>query len=371
MKYLKHINEFFSTKNPWTSPEDIEKVKSNELNKSIKYFESRLSDLIKTGHYDKPEDLETPFSDIKRILERDCSEFIRELKSSGSLLFRGIMSLRNGPVVEDDNTISGLWLKEARKSRYTVDMDPDISYVFDDKFKELFDVKLRSEGVFATKNPITASDYSSFTGENRYKKAYLFFPIGSYRYFWNPKIYDLFSDIENERWYYTYQNNDLTYEYNDIYGDPRRNTWLQSIGYNKDSKGHFRLFGKDIPDMPFKDIVKYITDNHKEFGLEDNGIKSKDDIKCYNKDGKVVICTNMSLANVSSLEWVPNISYDQFLKENEEDPDKEIDRIVNGYVESNLEKAKDQEITFKVDKYYVIDEEYYFMIKDWLFPERK
>jgi len=40
-------------------------------------------------------------------------------------------------------------------------------------------------------------------------------------------------------------------------------------------------------------------------------------------------------------------------------------------VTRHIEDVDRQEITFIADKYYLIDEKYYFKIKDWLFKNTK
>jgi len=53
------------------------------------------------------------------------------------------------------------------------------------------------------------------------------------------------------------------------------------------------------------------------------------------------------------------------------DPLRDIKYIVDGYKSGNIEDVDRQEITFIADKYYLIDEKYYFKIKDWLFKNTK
>lgn len=308
---------------------------------------------------------EVDATNIIKVLERDCAPFINELISTGGdMLFRGIsgklvlgqpISFSEYRVEYDNELVDGLYIKSRRKDRYTLDINQNISQIFDDYFQQKFDIRLRSSGVFATKDPVSAYSYSQYDTKLKRRKAYMFFPIGEYKYYWNPKILDLFSDIELEPWYYRFDMDDsIEIEWQDIYGDPRLVSW-------SNHQGHFRLFGKDIPVNKFADIPKWIIDNKDEFGLIPNGMG------CYTKDGKVILCYNTSLNNIMDMEWIPEVTFEDYLSNNKpEEPYDEIDKIVSGYKDSGLGEVKRQEITFDCDKYYSIDEKYYFAIKQWL-----
>ena len=184
----------------------------------------------------------------------------------------------------------------------------------------------------------------------------MFFPIGSdYRYFWNPNIWDLYSDIEGEDWYYRsgLDRDGLYYEYLDTYGDPREVSYL-SLDF-----GHYQFFGQDLKGV--NDVIGYIIDNKEKFGLESNGEG------CYTKDDKIIICDDSDI-NITELKWIPDLTFEEWLDDNKaDDPYEHVSKIVDGYQEGNLDKVKKQEITFITDNYYILDEKYYFLIKDWLF----
>ena len=258
------------------------------INAKILRFEQKLESLIEKGIYEDKDSIELleKFNDIKNILSKDCSSFISELKSSGdNLLFRGVKKIREG----SDSPIDGLYVKTPRKNRMPLDTESNISDMFDDDFEQKFEIRLRSEGVFATKDPKAASTYSEYDINIKGRKSFIFFPIGDYEYFWNPNIFDLFSDIENEEWYYGVDKDidSLRDEYEDMY------------------------FG-ETPDIEFED---WLIDN-KPVG-----------------------------------------------------PYQNVTNIVSGYVKGGLDKVKDQEITFSLNKYYIVDEKYYYLLKDWIFGE--
>lgn len=336
-----------------------ESFSDKTLQGNILKFELKLDNLIQSGIYkdEKSIDLIKSFDDIKKILLRDCGEFINELKSSGdNLLFRGIKKLRQGPVVEDEKSIDGLYVKTPRKRRYTLDIEPDVSDMFDDHFEQQFGIRLRSKGVFATKDSHEASGYSEYDNTIKGRKAFMFFPIGNYEYFWNPNINDLYSDIEGQRWYYrSWFDEDALYnEWLDSYADPRDYRYVEPNGY-------YQLFGYDLKGVDESDIVQHIIDSKDKIGLKKNGT-------CYTKEGRIIICDDSKINNIGDLKWIPDVSFEDWLKENRpEDPYQYVSNIVEGYVRGQLDKVKRQEITFDLDNYYIVDDKYYFLMKEWLF----
>jgi hypothetical protein len=221
--------------------------------KYIKLYENFSTKAVKDdniikGYIDSATELQT--EDIERVislLERDCPEFLNELKNKHiTPLFRGThKSIKDIEEVKTD------------KFRIPKDLDMNISNVFNDCFRVNFGVAIRSEGVFTTKSPYVTHTY----GPTK-----MFFPIGNYRYFWNPDVDDL----------YTYVDENL-YAFN-IYSDD------------------------DIDD---DDIEEHIY---------------------------------------------------SFVEE-----------IASNYIDDQLEKSDDQEITFSCDKYYLVDTKYYKPICDYLF----
>lgn len=333
--------------------------KNFKLNESSVGINTNLSDRIASYESSLPihKDVElSSFDDIIKILERDCSEFINELVSSGGdLLFRGIKSL-DGVVVEDEKSIDGLWVKSARRDRRTLDTNPDVSDLFDDMFEDKFGMRLRRQGVFATKDPQDANTYSKYHSDIKKRKSYIFFPIGYYEYFWSPKVYDLFSDIEREKWYlyYNFGGSDFEYEWSYLYGDPRKDAF-------GDARGYFKLFGKKIPSsvIPHR-IPSYIIDNYEKFGLE------KTDSDSFTKDGKVILHKTTIFNHISELEWVPDMELGEYIEDKKADVENEVYEIVKNYKKDGLDEIKRQEIIFNLSTYYVVDEKYYFKIKEWI-----
>ena len=162
---------------------------------------------------------ENKFEKIVDILESDCDEFLNILKTNRiSSLYRGFLTsaetFRNkmgykGPG-NQSNILDGVWKIEPIEKRKAKDTNWEISELIDSGLERKFGIPLRSRGVFATKNLSIASDYA---GLDRLKNTYMFFPKNGFRYFWNPNIDDLFTELRDSfDWYEEYDNIEITDE---------------------------------------------------------------------------------------------------------------------------------------------------------------
>jgi hypothetical protein len=250
--------------------------------------------------YTDEEYTDEEFKEIIFILENECKQFLDEVKEGKvTPIFRGVKNV-------DDGNTKGLYIKSSRIDRAPLDTREDVSYILDNFFEEKFGVRLRSTGVFTSKFPTVASDYG---------RPYLFFPIGDYKYFWNTDIKDLYGDIEQKGYYY-YDESDWMYNY----GPGKLGDWC----YNGLDYGN--------------NIVTAIK-------------KVKED--------------NTDLSNKSSeyvqklLDWEPSCEIDDYMKEAEQELKRNLEEIVYGYVDNQIDKVDDQEITFICDKYYLVDPAFY------------
>ena len=159
------------------------------------YFEPlwRLKDLLrKTEAYFLNPDMRKEFEKIKVELEKNSPEFVNLMKESNTnLLFRG-----------SEQVIDKILVKNVRKDRIAKDTDALVQDLLDRKMKEKLGVKLRSEGVFATKSLNIATHYGT---------PYIFFPIGDLRYFWNPAVDDLYLEFDSHDLYDFYRTDDEGY----------------------------------------------------------------------------------------------------------------------------------------------------------------
>jgi hypothetical protein len=162
---------------------------------------------------------EIKFDKIINILESDCGEFLNLLRENNiSSLYRGFLTsaetFRNKMGYKgsgnQSNILDGVWKIEPIEKRKAKDTNWEISELIDRGLERKFGIPLRSRGVFATKNLSIASDYA---GIDRLKDTYMFFPKNGFRYFWNPNIDDLFTELrDNFDWYEEYDNIEITDE---------------------------------------------------------------------------------------------------------------------------------------------------------------
>jgi hypothetical protein len=300
---------------------------------------------------------------IIQILEKDCSEFINEMIDTESVLFRGV---RRGI----NEVTKGLGKKQARSDRYTLDMRQDVSEEFDNLFSDKFGVTLRKSGTFATKQPLNAIQYTNWSKERNRTFNYLFFPIGDYRYFWNPKITDLYSDVENQYWYgqFDFVDDDLKLldgdsEYMEdlwweIYGEPgqKRDQWSWCKG---GGKGEYYYKGKPTGYNTIPRIIGLLRDNPDQWEVDPD---------IFKKEGEGNFVDESGIRK--DLTWKPEMTIEEFKKKKErevlEDSKREMSNIVSGYQEGDLRDIAEQEITFVCKEYYLVDDAFLHKIVEYL-----
>lgn len=292
MKYMKTYEFFSSGFGSNTS------IRFSSLGSFITWAEKRY----KEEEYDDEE-----FEEIISILEDECKEFLDEVKQSKvGPIFRGAKNI-------DDTYTKGLGVKGSRIDREPLDTRRDVSKILDNFFEEKFGVKLRSSGVFASKLPTVASDYG---------RPFLFFPIGDYKYYWNPDVKDLYGDMEGEHWYY-YSESDWEWQY----GPGNTGDWC----YNGVD------YGNDIITA-----VKRVKEDNTDL-------------------------SNKSFEYVQKiLDWEPACSLGDYMEEAKQELQDNLENIVYGYVDNQMDKIVDQEITFVCDKYYLVDPAFYVKYLEYL-----
>lgn len=143
--------------------------------KFYNYIKEEENWLIKSGRLDP--------------ILKDCMPYLKKLKKNN---FRFIYSGRKTGEVT--------FKKNIRKDRKPSDMPEEIHNILDEKFKEKFGVKVRSESLFGSVRINQASFYGI---------PYYIFPIGNnYSLIWNENIRDLYENLRKEmnRWYPGIQN---------------------------------------------------------------------------------------------------------------------------------------------------------------------
>ena len=153
---------------------------------------------LKTYRLFESIEFEVNFDKIVDVLSNECSDFLDLLekwKIKG--VFRGISSAYlSNPIVD------GFWKKTTQKNREPRDINPVIDKKLNVEFIKKFGIPIRSSGVFATKDISIATDYGNHPFFNGRQESFLFFPKNGFRYFWNPQIDDLFTELrDNTTWY--------------------------------------------------------------------------------------------------------------------------------------------------------------------------
>ena len=178
------------------------------------------------------------FEPIRKQLEKDCSKFIQEIKETNSNIFwRGY-----GAYPDEDDVIKS---KKVRKDRNPRDIETQIQEVFDFYFERHFGVKLRSSGVFTTKEFMAAETYGT---------PCLFFPKGDYEYYWSVDVRDLYSDFEDSLLanYYINRRDSLLEEifedeWNDLNSDNYEvDKWIEEEWFNKKSLEAIEMFEDEV-----------------------------------------------------------------------------------------------------------------------------
>ena len=136
------------------------------------------------------------FDKISEILSNDCTQFLDLLREKNSTTYPPINGLYRGATIHETPIVDGFWKMKPHENRLSRDTKLSVQKIFDDELEKRFGIRLRSKGVFASKDISIASDYGKFR-----KTSYLFIPTDGFRYFWNPKIEDLFTYIRDEWWY--------------------------------------------------------------------------------------------------------------------------------------------------------------------------
>ena len=292
MKYMKTYEFFSSGFGSNTS------IRFSSLGSFITWAEKRY----KEEEYDDEE-----FEEIISILEDECKEFLDEVKESKvGPIFRGTKNV-------DDTYTKGIGVKGSRIDREPLDTRRDVSKILDNCFEEKFGVKLRSSGVFASKLPTVASDYG---------RPFLFFPIGDYKYYWNPDVKDLYGDMEGEPWYYI-DESDWEWQY----GESNNGDWCYNgVEYGSDSITAVKRVKEDNPELSNKSF-EYVE---------------------------------------KLLYWEPAVSLDDYFEESKQELQDNLENIVSGYKDSDIGEIIDQEITFVCDKYYLVDPAFYTKYLEYL-----
>lgn len=305
------------------------------------------------------------FAQTLTMIYRDCAPFIREFigPQKGNTALQFLYSGRD--VSGNPEFIK----KRVRKDRKPADMHPIIHDMLDKEFQKRFGYPARSSSLFVTGDLYIASDYGS--------RVYLVFPVGKYKYLWNPQVDDLYTYIGDRSGNTVNKNFDNgTGIANPIvanhvklnkkeYDMSKKFEWLYSqkhgnniLSIDPKAKGYWAWQGKEFIKVPKgQDPIQYVT---KKIGEK---------------------------PEIGGFTWKPDMDYQSYFNEywddymsdhiaelerqGEELAKRIIEVVVDGYSNRNLKDAVNRrsEIMIHCNEWYGIrrrsDTEE--MIRKWIF----
>ena len=203
------------------------------------------------------ENLDEVTINIIEKVKKNCQPFLKE----GHIMYRGVK--------EDIHTIQKF---EPLTDRKPKDLPFFMHQYMDELLFKKFGWRPRSEGVFTTSLP---QDTEPYQGTVEYNPN-IFFPVGEYKYVYNTKIRDLWSEIwvrgydSVERWYDKYN---IEQSWSDVYPEDIP-TFTKE--YENDVKNYLREISEGYTNDNFDDArnveVIFKCDSYylinKEYGNE-------------------------------------------------------------------------------------------------------
>jgi len=248
---------------------------------------------------------------IWQALEKDCKPFIKEMDKTG-IAFTTLFQRGMG------KNISVMKKFTTRKDRQPVDTPLYLHEAFDKAFNEIFGWKVRSQGVFTSSNVSSSSHYGI---------PYIFFPAGKFKFVWSRSIKDLYFFLDRrKRDFYLPDKDDMAFRYANEYGEGKDGHWE----YNGE-----KITDGFVPEEMAKQLAQeWIGDNE--------------------------------LFRWAMLEWIPRISFEDFVEEILEEFNQKVKETVkNKFQDTDLKGAllSGNETIFKCDYYYLINTDYAYYIQ--------
>lgn len=247
---------------------------------------------------------------VVRSLYKNCMPFIQELRRSAAgnndLVWRGTNKSRTKSIIR----------VTPRQDRIPKDTPPLVQEELDKRFRAKYGWEPRSTGVFT---------YPTERGVTSYGEPYMFFPVGKYKYLFNPDIDDLYAAMDDsegfEDWLEGFPNiqDDWEDDWESEYGEGGRGEW----SYDGISTGEVD------------------RDEAMMVAAEAEGVDEED-------------------LDEILFEWIPDIDKDDYINDRRIDKVDEMeawfDRAINGYQSDNLKLAMQRkvEIMFGCKSYHLV-----------------
>lgn len=120
--------------------------------------------------------------DIVENIKKKCASYFKKAGPKGDFLYRGSKSIS----LSDKRSVIKI---KPRTDRHPLDTDKSLHEYLDELFLEHKGWSARSEGVFVTAKRSSAGSYG---------KIFIMFPIGSFKFLYNPDIVDLTIYLNNK-----------------------------------------------------------------------------------------------------------------------------------------------------------------------------
>lgn len=128
-------------------------------------------------------------------IKNECSDIISFYKKHNKYLYRGFFTKK---------TNNNILIIKPKNNRKPIDINILLHNYIDNKLKENFKWKPRSEGVFTTHDKQTTKIYGS---------TYIFLPINNFKYIYNQNIFDLYMICSLYKIFRNYSINDYIEDY--------------------------------------------------------------------------------------------------------------------------------------------------------------
>jgi len=216
--------------------------------------------------------------------------------------------------------------KKIRTNRYPKDTPDDLHKTLDSMFKKKFGINARSNSMFATGSIQTATTYGN---------PYIIIPKGKYNVIWSDDTRDLFISIKK-----IYAETIDIEPHNVNLNDSVYEMMIQNGNYHDDRKSFAEDEGLKDWERAYKEngpngIWTYVFDRYGWDELEDAGIGNRKRdifIKGVSKDDVYDMLKTSYGKHFPVYDdhfvWSPDIELDDYIFSNEDDYNKEYDKMV-------------------------------------------
>ena len=263
---------------------------------------------------------------IINSLYKNCMPFIQELRKSGSnVLWRGTHKVKTKSITQ----------VTPRQDRYPKDMPEFIHDELDSKFQKEFGWRPRGTGVFVISNKRDAGTYGD---------EYIFFPVGKYRYLYNPDISDLFSEVDGESMS-GYNDYD---DYIDSFVTGWEDEWEYDYGEEHQGEWEYDGMSTGESDRHFAEIAAAEAEGIDEDDLDETLFK-----------------------------WIPDMDLADFITDKKIDSESKYDQfyydVIKNYRDSNLNLAitRKVEIMFQCKTFYLVNEKFLDAVQKYVIGGEK